>query len=231
MHEVLEAIETREDPRLVEELGDLLYLIVFTITIAEEQSRFTFGEIAEGISAKLIRRHPHVFREPPSARSAAQAGERWEAAKRAEKRRRGDRRGPLASGANTLPALLEAFRVQEKAAGFGFDWPAADQVLAKLDEERRELAAAMQSPPSAQRTRALGEELGDLLFTLVNLSRHLGEDPEGLLKAATRKFQRRFAGMERVLEREGPGLEAAGLETMEAAWQQAKREEPPAAAD
>jgi len=225
MHEVLEAIAANESPRLVEELGDLLYLIVFLITIAEEESRFTFAEVAEGISTKLIRRHPHVFREPGAAPSPAQAGERWEAANRAEKRRRGDRRGLLSSGAPTLPALLEAFRVQEKAAGFGFDWPDAAQVVEKLDEERREFGRALREKSSAERTRSIREEIGDLLFTMVNLARHFGEDPERLLKQTTRKFQQRFACMEALLERKGTDLEEADLEVMEAAWQQAKGEE------
>jgi len=223
-HEVLEAIESDEAPRLREELGDLLYLIVFVATIAEEERRLRFDDVIAGIIAKLIRRHPRVFgSEAPPA--GAVPGEGWEEAKRAEKRSRGDRRGTLASGAASLPALLEAFRVQEKAAGFGFDWPHAEAVLEKLDEEREELAQALAARRADASTQAaVRDELGDLLFTLVNLSRRLGEDPERLLKRATRKFQERFHRMERILEGRGPGLRAADLDTMESAWRQAKSE-------
>jgi len=221
-HEVIEAIESGESARLREELGDLLYLIVFVVTIAEEERRLTFEEVIGTILAKLIRRHPRVFGAQPEAEQA-RPGEGWEEAKRAEKRTRGDRRGTLASGAGTLPALLEAFRVQEKAAGFGFDWPHARAVLAKLDEEREELARAMAEDRGGSAGRAaVRDELGDLLFTMVNLSRRLGEDPERLLKHATRKFQERFHRMEAILEEQGPGLKAADLDTMEAAWQKAK---------
>jgi len=222
MHEVLEAIGNDDGERLREELGDLLYLIVFVIAIAEEQSRFTFSEVIANISSKLVRRHAHLFGGSPPAAVQARPGEWWEEAKRIEKRDRGDRRGTLASGAATLPALLEAFRVQEKAAGFGFDWPDASAVLEKLDEERAELAQALQSEAGAAGSPAVREELGDLLFTLVNLARHCGGDPERLLKATTRKFQERFAIMEAMLREEGIGLAEAELEVMEAAWQRAK---------
>ncbi|MFH1143883.1 MAG: nucleoside triphosphate pyrophosphohydrolase [Candidatus Eisenbacteria bacterium] len=228
-HEVLDAIRGGETERLQEELGDLLYLVFFLIVIAEEQAEFRLEDVIAGISAKLVRRHPHVFGEPAPDALPGRPGERWEAAKRDEKRRRGDRRGALASGAVGLPALLEAFRVQEKAAGFGFDWPTARAVLEKLDEERHELAQALAVDPkspaagrSAQSNPAVRDELGDLLFTLVNLSRHCGEDPEEALKSSTRKFQTRFARMESILEADGVSLAQADLETMESAWQRAK---------
>ena len=163
----------------------------------------------------------------------------WEAAKRKEKEARGDRRGLLASGAAGLPALLEAFRVQEKAAGFGFDWPDIDGVLAKIDEERAELAAALadERPPARGGTgaadadassrsgsgAAVHEEIGDLLFSLVNLARHHGDDPEQALKSATRKFQERFSRMEEILRARGTPVGSTALDEMEAAWQEAKQ--------
>lgn len=239
-HEVLEAIASEEPERLREELGDLLYLIVFAVTMAEERGDFDFPGVIARISEKLIRRHPHVFGEPLAPEERGRPDGLWEAAKRKEKQARGDRRGLLASGAAGLPALLEAFRVQEKAAGFGFDWPDIGGVLAKIDEERAELAAALadERPPARGGTgqaadadaparsgsgAAVHEEIGDLLFSLVNLARHHGDDPEQALKSATRKFQERFSRMEEILRARGTPVGSTALDEMEAAWQEAKQ--------
>ena len=220
-HELLEAIASGDDRASAEELGDLLYLIVFLITIAEEEGRFGFEDVAGGIIAKLVRRHPHVFAGAPQSRAA------WEEIKRAEA---ADQPGVeeaaglpdrLSAGARGLPALVEAYRVQEKAAGYGFDWPGVDGVLAKLVEEEGELRQALEQQ-AAEQSHA---ELGDLLFTLVNLARHLHGDPEQILKRTTRRFRERFARMEAILVREGHPWPGADLGAMEAAWQQAKRAE------
>lgn len=237
-HEVLEALAAGEDARLMEEIGDLLFLLAFLVTIAEEEQRFSSAELVRATLAKMIRRHPHVFAQA-SADDPQQAGEQWERIKAEERRARGAGRDRLDSGAPGLPALLEAFRVQEKAAGAGFDWPDARGVLEKLDEERQELAAAMAEAPAevgpgrpAAVSRAVHEEIGDLLFTLVNLARHLGADPEQLLKGSTRKFRERFARMEALLASDGVALGEADLEAMERAWQRGKadaaNERPPA---
>jgi len=220
-HELLEAIADGDDRATAEELGDLLYLIVFLITMAEEEGRFGFEEVAGGIIGKLIRRHPHVFAGAPAARAA------WEKIKRAEAANKlgGDPAvdipDRLDAGARGLPALIDAFRVQEKAADYGFDWPGVDGVLAKLAEEQGELRQALEAG-DAEQSHA---EAGDLLFTLVNLARHLRGDPEQILRRTTRKFRERFRRMEAILAREGRSLESADLPAMEAAWQQAKRAE------
>ncbi len=221
-HEVLDAISSDDPRRLAEEIGDLLYLLVFLITIAEEQSLFRFEDVARGIVGKLIRRHPQIFAaEPGEQRTGASDRDRqWETIKRTER----DAQGPdlLARNAAPLPALLEAYRTQEKAAAFGFDWPAAPPVLEKLDEERAELARAMALSSPDDRRLATRDELGDLLFTMVNLARHLGEDPEQALRGTIAKFRTRFARMAALLESERIAVVDADLQTLEGAWQRAK---------
>jgi tetrapyrrole methylase family protein/MazG family protein len=225
-HELLDAITAGEDGRIAEEIGDLLYLLISILTIAEEEGRFTFATVAGQTAGKLVRRHPQVFgpTAPPTAPPTDAAGARqsWETIKQREAEGRPGKRTPLPSGSERLPALLEAFRVQEKAAGFGFDWTAADPVLVKLDEERRELAEAMMAGSGEEHRAAVREELGDVLFTVVNLARHLGEDPERALHGAVGKFRTRFGRMERLLERQGLTLGEADLAAMEAAWDLAK---------
>lgn len=218
-HEVLEAIGSRENDRTLEEMGDLLFLVAFMITIAEEEERFSLAQVLEGIIQKMIRRHPHIFGDTLRSMGFDEAREQWETIKKREKQTR----ERLASGAETLPALIAAYRVQEKAASFGFDWPEIEPVIEKLEEETRELQLALETRDTDR--VACEEEVGDLLFTLVNLARHLETDPEQLLKAATRKFRHRFGLMEEILSERGVGLAAADLETMEAAWQAAKRRE------
>jgi MazG family protein len=225
VYEIIEACAEGDPAKLAEEIGDLLYLLVFAITIAEEESRFTFEDVVTTISRKLIRRHPHVFGEASEDLDFAEVREQWETIKKEEKRKRGESAETLAPGAKSLPALLLAYRIQEKAASFGFDWPDANAVLQKLDEERQELDAALAQEDPDQRRSNSEEETGDLLFTLVNLARHLGTDPEQLLRRTVTKFQKRFARMESLLHREGLGLAEADLDTMERGWQRAKSEE------
>lgn len=224
VHELLEAIGTGDDAKIAEETGDLLYLLVFVMTIAEEENRFSFGDVAGGIIGKLIRRHPHVFGSESASLEAHEVRRQWETIKAAERK---DARSAaeaslpdrLHSGARGLPALLDAFRIQEKAASLGFDWPSVEPVLEKLDEERVELAAALEADPASAEAQA---ELGDLLFTLVNLARHLRTDPEQELRATTARFRRRFTRMDEILKARGQSLDTADLDTMEAAWQEAK---------
>lgn len=265
-HELIDAIGRRDRAATVEELGDLLYLLVFLVTIAEEEGRFRFEDVAVGITTKLIRRHPHVFGDTPETLDPEAVRTQWETIKASEREdaEQGAKEsatgtstaGPpdrhrLACGARGLPALLAAYRVQEKAASFGFDWPDLSPVLAKLDEEREELGDALRaegalaagdatvSPPvddpppreaeGTPRGRIAGpasqHELGDVLFAAVNLARHIGADPEVALRGTIDRFRSRFAGMEAVLEAEGHSLKDADLDTMERAWQAAKRTE------
>ncbi len=331
-HELLDAIGRRDNAATVEELGDLLYLVVFLVTIAEEEKRFGFEDVALGITSKLIRRHPHVFGDSPQVLAPEAVREQWEVIKARERRdhdeaaaegtpadgtgadgttadgtgddgttadgtgadgtgangiaadgiaadgtgadgiaadgtmvagKPGDTTGAeaaappsstrtrLACGAPGLPALLAAYRVQEKAASFGFDWPDLSPVLAKLDEEREELTdalcseGALASDRDARSHRAEGKqlledkpsagrrvagpaslhELGDLLFAAVNLARHIGADPEVALRGTIDRFRNRFAGMETILESKGHSLKDADLDTMEQAWQAAKKAE------
>jgi len=227
-HEVLEAVATGDNQRLREELGDLLFLITFLIAVAEEESRFSSDAVIAGTIAKMVRRHPHVFGDA-QGEDERQAGMQWERIKQEEKRARGDRAGRLASGAQRLPALIEAFRVQQKAAGHGFDWPDLAGVVRKLDEERAELNDALlplvDAPSPAEETalQRVQDEIGDMIFTLVNLARHLQIDPEQALKATTVRFRTRFAAMEAILARGDRPLGEADLETMERAWQAGKR--------
>lgn len=231
-HELLDAIAADEDGRIAEETGDLLYLLISVLTIAEEEGRFRFPDVAAQTTQKLIRRHPHVFGADGAPTDPATARRGWESIKRLENEGRPAKRPPLASGSERLPALLEAFRVQEKAAGFGFDWKEPSEVLEKLDEERAELSAALAGGGSGTGAAAVREELGDVLFTVVNLARHLGEDPEQALRRTVEKFRTRFARMEALLEAQGQTLGEADLASMEAAWQRAKAAEAsPAAPD
>ena len=217
-HELLEAIETMDNGRITEEMGDLLYIVLFVATIAAEEKRFDLDDVTRGIIDKLIRRHPHVFGEKARRLSGEQANEQWETIKKQEKGRQKEKTDRLAGGAASLPALLDAFRVQGKAASFGFDWPELSEVREKLSEEVAEFDVEIEKNNKA----AAQEELGDLLFTMVNMARHLDADPEQLLKSATRKFRGRFAAMEQHLIHEGKTLTSADLETMEAAWQAIK---------
>lgn len=220
-HEVLEAISQRDYEKAREELGDLLFLVVFMVTVGERDGRFTMEQVAGGIIEKIVRRHPHVFGSKGAASTEA-VERQWEAIKAREKRARGTRQDPLESGAATLPALLAAFRAQEKAASYGFDWPDQRGVLEKVEEEIGELRSALETEGPDRRRE---EELGDLLFSMVNLARWLRIDPERALRGTTSRFQRRFARMAELLERKGVALERASLEEMEAAWQEAKHEE------
>jgi nucleoside triphosphate diphosphatase len=243
-YEVLDAIERRNWPDLKEELGDLLLQVLFYAEMAAEPGYFTITEVIDGLNRKLIRRHPHVFGDEASiaAGNSASAGmetsdidanqvlRNWEQIKRAEKA--GAPEPPLSildSVPRSFPALMEAAKLGSKAAKVGFDWPDAEGVFAKLDEEIAELHEATaerhQHPErsgGADAQDSVSEELGDLLFTVVNLARRLGVDPEMALRQANRKFRQRFGAMEKSSEHP---LDRQSPEQLDALWLQAKSNE------
>jgi ATP diphosphatase len=218
-YEVADAIARNDLAALPDELGDLLFQVVFYARLAEEQGVFDFAGIARRVSDKMIRRHPHVFgAEAERAAGAHMAA--WEAAK-AEERRSREEYGVLAGIPAGFPALTRAEKLTRRAARVGFDWPDAAHVLHKLEEEIAELRAEL---PAADPAR-LADELGDMLFVMANLARKLDLDAESCLRGANDKFARRFAGVERMLAAQGRAPADATLEEMEACWQAVKREE------
>ncbi len=218
-YEVADAITRRDFSSLPDELGDLLFQVVYHARMAEEAGHFAFADVARAISDKMIRRHPHVFGDA-AARDAAAQTAAWETQKSAERAARQET-GTLAGVPAGLPALTRAEKLTHRAARVGFDWPDAAAVLAKLDEEIGELKAELADADPARLT----DELGDLLFVLANLARKLKLDPEACLRHANDKFTRRFNAMEQMLARLGRDLKGETLETMEAAWQAVKRAE------
>jgi MazG family protein len=214
-YETIDTIRRGDQEHLKEELGDLLLQVVFHSELAAEGGAYDLDDVARGISEKLVRRHPHVF-AASGANTTDAVLQQWDEIKRAEK---GDEEKPYLHGVGKgLPSLLRASKLQKKASKVGFDWPDEAGVLDKVREEVEELAAEMEQGNEG----AFEEELGDLLFSVVNLARFRKIDPEVLLAAANVKFETRFAEMEKALKSAGSGLEAAGLEEMEAAWQAAK---------
>ncbi len=216
-HEVVEAIEKSDDANLREELGDLLLHVIMHAHMAGERQAFTFPEVVEGICEKLIRRHPHVFGEG-SAGDSGEVLRQWEQIKRAEK---GDRASIMDGLPVALPALMRAQNAQKKAARVGFDWNKADEVFDKIEEETAELRKAVAGGDS----RAVEDELGDFLFSAVNLARKLGVDGETSLAAATRKFVRRFQAMETALAADGRKIEDCSVDEMNDLWERAKSAE------
>ncbi len=219
-YEAIDAINRADDANLSEELGDLLLLVVMHARMGEERGAFQFDELVHGVCEKLIRRHPHVFGEA----RAADSGEvlrQWEQIKRREK---GGRASVLDGLAASLPALMRAQAVQKKAGRVGFDWGEIGPVLDKIEEEVRELRVVLadgESAPAARRE----EEVGDLLFSVVNLARKLGLEAETCLAATTAKFIRRFQTMEAASAASGRKIEELSLAEMDALWEEAKRQE------
>ena len=218
-YEVADAIARRDFDDLPDELGDLLFQVVYHARMAEEEGRFGFAAVARRIADKMVRRHPHVFGDAAARDAGAQAG-MWEVQKSAERAGRRES-GTLAGIASGLPALAHAGKLTARAARVGFDWPDAAGVLDKLEEEAAELRAEL---PGMDRAR-LADELGDMLFVMANLARKLGLDAETCLRDANAKFTRRFEGVERVLATAGRTAAESSLEEMEAAWQVVKRHE------
>ncbi len=231
-YEVADAIARGDLDDLRDELGDLLLQVVYHARMAEEQDDFSFGDVVTAITEKMIRRHPHVFGDE-KARNAGMAKGMWEKIKAQEKsKKRADR---LARGLEpedhglglldglpvALPALTRALKLQQKASQVGFDWGEAGPILDKIEEEIRELRVAIEEKDAA----ATKDELGDVLFALVNFGRHLQLDAEAALAGTNEKFRSRFHHVERALTRQGRSLASASLEDMEELWQQAKRDE------
>jgi len=216
-YEVADAIERGDMAELKDELGDLLFQVVFYAQLGREQGRFDFADIATAIADKLERRHPHVFGEV-TVGDVEEQTRHWEqlkAEERAGKAR--DEHSVLDGIAHTLPAVTVAHKIQKRAAQVGFDWPDRSGVIDKIREEIAETEAAWNESPARRQ-----DEIGDLLFACINLARHAGVDSETALRQANRKFEKRFRWMESHLAVAGRSLGEASLEAMEAAWQQAK---------
>jgi ATP diphosphatase len=230
-YEVADAIERGDVANLREELGDLLLQVVFHARMAEEQGRFDFGDVVDAITRKLIRRHPHVFGDARDL-SSDEVKALWGRVKADEKRERAEARraagmpaeeatGALAGVPLALPALTRALKLQEKAGKVGFDWNDPRAVLAKLREEIDEVEAEL----DANDAELVAGEVGDLLFAVANLARHLKVDPETALRGANAKFERRFAHIESRLGEAGRAPADATLDEMEALWSEAKQRE------
>ena len=216
------AMATGDAERLREELGDVLLHVAFQIVLAEEEQAFDTEDLVRAVERKMWRRHPHLFEEDgtPVAHDAdmGEVRRRWEVTKRAEN---GTGRPSVLDGIPPrLPALLEAYRLQEKAAGVGFDWPDADGPRRKVDEELRELDGEVEQGTDQQR---IAVEVGDVLFAVVNLSRKLGVDPRAALEGANRKFDQRFRQLEVAADERGIDMHQAGLETLDELWEHVKK--------
>ena len=225
-YEVADAIARDDLDALKDELGDLLLQVIYHAQMASEDGRFDFGDVADAITRKMIRRHPHVFGD--ADRSAFLTDGIWQRIKAEEKAERGEAQGgsrlddvPLA-----LPALTRAVKLQKRAAQVGFDWPRLAPVLAKAEEEIAELKAAIADNQRGQsHTAGVAEEFGDLLFVMANIARHLKVDPEAALRSANDKFVRRFKSIETALAKDGRKPEDASLEELDQLWDEAKAAE------
>lgn len=231
-YEVADAIARGDRLDLKDELGDLLLQVVYHARMAEEEGSFAFPDVVEAVTAKMIRRHPHVFGDARDL-SPLEVKALWHRIKTQEKADKAaaraaaglpettEDRGVLGGVPHSLPALTRAWKLQAKASTVGFDWKDAKLVLDKIREETAEIDEALASGQKA----AIAEEIGDLLFVVANLARHVDADPEGCLIAANAKFERRFKGIEEALEAQGRTAKDASLDEMEALWQAVKRAE------
>src|SRR6266478_2422628 len=253
-YEVLEAIDNRDWDELRGELGDLLLQVLFYSQMAQEESRFSIDDVLDGLSTKLINRHPHVFGDV-SAETSADVLRNWEALKAEEKKKRLEAGGGrsakaesaesvLAGVSSAMPALLEAHKLSSRAAHVGFEWSEIAGLFEKLEEEVGELKDELLQLPSSAKPAAKGvagsrkpqvpeelrhrleEEVGDMFFVLVNIARYLSLDPESALKKTNRKFKRRFQWMEEQLSAQGRAPQQDDMEELEYLWQQAKQQEP-----
>jgi len=228
-YEVADAIARGDLDDLRDELGDLLLQVVFHARMAEEQNAFSFGDVVEAISRKMIRRHPHVFADKDGRLTPSDVKGAWDRIKAEEKAERAARRPPGEAAYKSLlssvkagqPALARAMELQRKASHVGFDWNDPRAVLQKIREEADEIEAALDRGDADE----LAAETGDLLFALVNLARHVGADPDLALRGTNAKFERRFGHIERALAAQGRSLEGASLAEMDALWNEAKGKE------
>ena len=222
-YEVADAIERGDMQDIRDELGDLLFQVVFYTQLANEQDEFDFDAVAQGVADKLIRRHPHVFAEV-NFDSVAAIKDNWEAVKQAERVEKGIAQDAsiLANITTGLPPLVRANKLQKRCAKVGFDWPDVTQVVDKIHEELDEVMAEVQA--STPNQDAIEDEVGDLLFAVVNMARHLKVDPESALRRANRKFEQRFRRVEQRLADQKLSLSDANLMQMEDAWQWVKNQ-------
>lgn len=227
-YELADAIAAEDPQAIREELGDLLFQVVFYARLGEERGWFRFTDLAAGLTEKLLRRHPHVFpdgrlesrREPGQGVDTASLGQRWERLKQQERAER-QQTSLLDDVPLALPALSRAQKLQKRASLAAFDWPDAEAVLEKLDEERHELQEAL----AASDRDAAADELGDLLFTAVNVARHLKQDAETLLRRANERFEHRFRAMEQMAASQGQVLVEMSADARENLWQRIKQQE------
>ena len=217
-YEVIDVIEHNDIDELPGELGDLLFQVVFYSQLGKEQNKFDFSDVVDAISEKLIRRHPHVFADKQVANAEEQT-KAWEKHKAEERKQKlnDEKHYHLDGVSNALPALTRAIKLQKRAAQVNFDWPDSDGVVEKIHEELNELQQAQH----VNDKQNIAEELGDILFSCVNLVRHLGEDPETVLRSCNNRFEQRFRHMENDLESKG-GIKNVSRDRLEIAWQQAK---------
>lgn len=213
VHEVLDAIDRHDLDGLREELGDLLLQIVFYAQIAKEEKKFTIDDVVDSINKKLIHRHPHVFGEQ-KVKDSGEVLERWEKLKFSE-----GKKSVVGGVPKALPALLKAYRLGEKTARVGFDWEDSEGILAKLEEEARELHEAKQKKDES----AVEHEYGDLLFTMANIGRFLGVDPEGALRKATERFIKRFKLMEDEISKQKKEMQSLSAKEWDELWNMAKQ--------
>ena len=222
-YELAEAIAIEDFAQIRDELGDVLFQVVFYAQMASEQALFTFEDVVDGIAEKLLRRHPHVFAVTGGQRvSESEVKRRWEQIK-VEERQQKNQRGTLDDVPMALPALSRSQKLQKRAANVGFDWPELEAVVEKLHEETGELLAQWQEDKTDK--NKLKEEIGDILFVAANLARKAGVDPETALIETNRKFERRFHYIENALAEQNIPIEEAGLEKMDSLWDAAKKEE------
>jgi MazG family protein len=231
VYEVLEAIDNQDYDGLAEELGDLLLHVIFHAQLGKEASQFDINTVIEKISDKLVRRHPHVFGNK-SASTPEEVIKNWEAIKAEEKaeklkHRTPEQRSLLEGIPSKLPAIHEAHQISSRAARVGFDWPDIEGIFDKLQEETHELKEVISAGSDERRRERLEDEIGDMLFVIVNIARYLKIDSESALKRANRKFKARFRYMEAELAKQGKSLEETPLEEMEALWQKAKSQTMP----
>ncbi|WP_321391177.1 nucleoside triphosphate pyrophosphohydrolase [Emcibacter sp.] len=222
-YEVAEAIEHGDMDSLKDELGDLLFQVVFHSRIAEEEGHFAFEDVVVAITDKMTRRHPHVFSDKQYS-SVEEQGKAWELMKAEERSRKYEGKPESALDGVTwgLPALTRAVKLQKRAARVGFDWPETAQVLDKLNEEMAELSAELVKNKDSQDPELIAEEFGDMMFVYANLARHLKIDPESALRSANAKFERRFRKIEEMLAAEGRTADDCDLEELDRYWDQVK---------
>lgn len=217
-YEVADAIDSGDMEGLRDELGDLLFQVVFHAQMACEKNYFTFQDVVDGICEKMTRRHPHVFGDV-AYRDAGQQTEAWEAQKAEERREKNHKSSILDDMTSALPALTRAVKLQSRVARVGFDWPETSQVIDKLNEEMAELSAELAQEDNQDK---IEEEFGDMMFVYANLARHLKIDPESALRRANHKFERRFRALEQMAIARGDALEDMSLQDMDSLWERVK---------